>query len=310
MQVDDRILITGGTGFVGSNLADYLVESGFHDVHALSSKECDLTDRASTVKIFSEINPKYIFMVAGRVGGIKANRDNPIEFFESNVLMAMNSLHAASVTKPVKCIYLGSSCIYPKMAPQPIPENSLLDGHLEPTNEAYALAKIDGIKLASYYRKKGLLNIISVMPPNVYGPKDNFDLENSHVLSALIRRFHEAKEDGRSHVTLWGTGEALREFIYARDLARALHLCMDKYDGEIHINSGTGDEISISNLASIIKSVVGYEGSIQWDSSMPNGTPRKCMDNSKIRELGFKPDTSLVDGIKKTYEWFLKVKSS
>lgn len=309
MLVDDCILITGGTGFVGSNLHDYLVESGFQNVVALSSKQCDLTSRESTLKVFSEISPKYIFMVAGRVGGIKANRDNPIKFFEDNVLMAMNSLYAASEVKPFKCMYLGSSCIYPKMAPQPIKEDSLLGGHLEPTNEAYALAKIDGIKLASYYRKSGKLNVVSVMPPNVYGPKDNFDLENSHVLSALIRRFHEAKISGSDKVTLWGTGSALREFIYAKDLARGLVTIMDSYDGEQHINCGTGEEISIRNLAECVKSVVGFRGQIHWDPSMPDGTPRKCMDNSIVESLGFKRETSLTEGIKATYDWFLKVQS-
>lgn len=310
MRESDKILVTGGTGFVGSNLSNYLKNQGYKNVFALGSKDCDLTKSDAVLKCFNEIKPDYIFMTAGTVGGIKANRDYPVEFFTQNMLMAINSLEAASVVKPKKCVYLGSSCIYPKMATQPIQESALLSGYLEPTNEAYALAKIGGVKLASYYRSTGKLNVVSAMPPNVYGVNDNLDIERSHVLSALIQKIHTARKNDFPSVTLWGTGTPLREFIFAQDLSRALKLVMDKYDSNEPINCGTGEEISIKSLADAICEVINYRGNIIWDSSMPDGTPRKIMNNTKIRDLGFVPQVGLKEGIKLTYEWFLKVKST
>ena len=306
MDADSRILVTGGSGFLGRNFTAHLKSLGHQNVRSLSSKDLDLCDFGAVKDYFGAYKPEYCFFFAGLVGGIKANSKNPIEFYTKNSLIAINSFRAAELVKPKKCLYLGSSCIYPKFADQPFKEEALLTGSLEPTNEAYALAKIGGVKLASHYHKSNRLNIISAMPPNIYGPGDNFDLEDSHVLSALVRRYHEAKCDGSPFVTLWGTGSPLREFIYVDDLSRALTTVMNSYDGSSHINVGSAQEVSISRLAMMVKEVVGYEGEVLWDDSMPDGFPRKMMDNSKLFSLGFSPQVSLLSGISKTYESFLK----
>lgn len=309
MQLEDRICITGGSGFVGKNLTRILKESGYLNVFSPSSKEVDLTSEESTLKYFSSIKPDYCFLLAGLVGGIKANSDHPIDFYRVNTLIAMNSFKAVENNSVKKSVYLGSSCIYPKYADQPYSEQSLLSGHLEPTNEMYALAKIGGVKLASYYKKMGRANIISAMPPNIYGPHDDFSPDKSHVIGAMINKFHAAKHLNLDSVELWGDGSPLREFIFVDDLCNGMVRLLESYDGLDHINMGSDIEVSILELAHTVSEIVGYRGSIRWNTAMPNGFPRKMMDNSKIKSLGINSSVSLKDGLHRTYQWYLESQS-
>lgn len=291
---------------VGSAITRALKEKGFTNILTRSSKELDLRNQQDVELFMQQEKPDYVFLAAAKVGGIYANNTYPAEFLYDNLMIETNLIHAAYQSNVKKLLFLGSSCIYPKFATQPIKEDELLTGTLEPTNEAYAIAKITGIKLCEYYRKQYGCNFISAMPTNLYGVNDNFDLNNSHVLPALIRKFHEAKLAGQEEVIMWGTGTPKREFLYVDDLAEACLFLMDNYSDGQHINVGTGEDLTILELANLIKNIVGYKGRITHDLSKPDGTPRKVMDVSKLNNLGWKASTSLESGIKKVYDWFLE----
>lgn len=299
------VYVAGHRGLVGSAIARRIEEKGEQDWIGRSRAELDLLDRRAVFDFVGSTKPDAIVVAAAKVGGIKANSTYPVEFLTENVQLQSNLMDAAHAAGVERLLFLGSSCIYPKFAEQPIREDSLLTGPLEPTNDAYAIAKIAGIRLADGYRSEYGRQWISAMPTNIYGPGDNFDLETSHVLPALIRRFHDAKVSGASQVTLWGTGSALREFLHADDLAEASLFLLDNYNEPGPINVGFGEEVSIKDLAGIIAGIVGYEGLIQWDPSKPDGTPRKILDSSRIRALGWAPKVPLVDGIRHSYEWYL-----
>lgn len=296
-----RTLVLGGaSGLVGRAIAERL--SG-HTV-AASSRDVNLMDMRDTERFFMEIRPTHVFMAAGRVGGIEANRSRPAQFIHDNLSMAVNVVESCRLFNVEKLVYLGSSCIFPRACEQPMKEEHLLTGALEPTNEWYAVAKIAGIKLCQAYKRQYNCNFVSAMPCNLYGPNDNFDLTSSHVLPAMIRKFHEAKVASASTVTLWGNGSALREFLHVHDLADALMVVMDKYNEEQFINVGSGQEVSIKELAEAVQSIV-YPGSeIVWDTSKPNGMPRKIMDSSRMRTLGWTPKIDLRQGIGSSYEWY------
>lgn len=296
--------MAGHNGMVGSAIVRVLRADGYNNLLLNSSKELDLRNQQAVNRFFEQERPEYVFLAAAKVGGIKANNDFSADFLYDNLMIEANVIHAAHTYRVKKLLFLGSSCIYPKYADQPIKEDSLLTGALEPTNEAYAIAKIAGIKLCQHYRKQYGANFISVMPTNLYGFGDNYHPENSHVLPALIRRFYEAKDSGLDHVKIWGTGTPLREFMFADDLAEACLFLMKNYDDAEIINAGSGQEISIANLAKLLAKLVGYEGKISFDSSMPDGTPRKIMDSSRISQMGFVPKTQLADGISKAIEDF------
>lgn len=308
-----KIFIAGHKGMVGSAITDKYKAKENIEIITRSSKELDLRNQQDVNKFFEIEKPDQVIIAAAKVGGILANNKYRGEFIYDNLMIETNLIDAAYKFGVKKLLFLGSSCIYPKMAKQPIKEEYLLDGKLEPTNEPYAIAKIAGIKLCeNYYRQYGS-NFISVMPTNLYGPNDNFDLETSHVLPALIRKFHEAKANNKKSVTVWGTGQPKREFLYVEDLANACEYIMrnvdaaDLYDNGItHLNIGTGEDLTISELAATIKEVVGFEGEIKYDTSKPDGTPRKLLDVSRMHELGWKHETSLREGIEKTYKWFLQ----
>ena len=299
------VYVAGHRGLVGSAIARHISDSGQQDWVGRTRSELDLLDRSAVFDFVKATKPDAIVIAAAKVGGIKANSTYPVEFLTENIQLQSNLMDAAHAADVQKLVFLGSSCIYPKFAPQPIREDSLLTGALEPTNDAYAIAKIAGIRLADGYRSQYGRSWISAMPTNIYGPGDNFDLETSHVLPALIHRFHDAKESGAASVTLWGDGSALREFLYSEDLAAATMFLLDNYDEPGPINVGFGEDLSIRDLAGIIAGVVGYEGSIEWDTSKPNGTPRKILDSERIRQLGWKPQVELVDGIQRTYASYL-----
>jgi len=307
MTRESTIYVAGHRGLVGSALMRRLTDAGYKNIVTRTSKELDLRRQSDVEALFEREKPEYVFLAAARVGGILANNIYKAEFIYDNIMIASNVIHAAYSSGVKKLLNLGSSCIYPKHAPQPMREEYLLTGALEPTNEPYAIAKIAAIKLCRYYNEQHRTNFISVMPTNLYGPDDNFDLETSHVLPALIRKFYEAKKNNQKTVTLWGTGEPLREFLYVDDLAEACLLLMGQYSvdeiGEF-INVGTGKDISIKDLAVLIRGVVGFQGEIQQDVSKPDGTPRKLLDVSRIRSLGWSAKTSLEEGIRKTYEFF------
>ena len=306
MGKDEKIYVAGHRGLVGSAIVRALEANGFDNIITKTRSELDLLDTKAVTDFFATEKPDYVFLAAAKVGGIMANKNAPADFIFENLTIQNNIIANAHKNKVKKLLFLGSSCIYPKLATQPIKEEYLLTGALEPTNDAYAIAKIAGIMMCQSYRKQYGDNFISVMPTNLYGINDNFDLETSHVLPALIRRFHEAKISNASSVTLWGSGSPMREFLYVDDLASAcLHL-MDTYDeGEI-VNIGTGEDITIKELAETIKGVVGYEGKIEWDTTKPDGTPRKLLDVSKLHALGFHHTISLKDGIALTYNWYLQ----
>ena len=306
MNKDARIYVAGHRGMVGSAIVRRLQEQGYTDLLLRTSSELDLTDQAATLKFFEEQRPDYVFLAAAKVGGIHANNVYRADFLYQNLMIEANVFHAAHLTEVKKLLFLGSSCIYPKMADQPLKEEYLLTGELEPTNEPYAIAKIAGIKLAESYRRQYGRNFISAMPTNLYGPNDNYDLNNSHVLPALLRKFHEAKIEGQPSVEIWGTVSRKREFLHVDDLAEACVFMKDNYEDELHLNIGTGEDIAIKDLALLIKEVVGYEGELVFDTSRPDGTPRKLMDVSKIKSMGWEPRISLREGIQSVYEQEVK----
>jgi GDP-L-fucose synthase len=311
MERDSKIYIAGHRGLVGSALLRKLQEQGFSKFVTKTSKELDLRRQSEVEAFFAAEKPEYVFLAAAKVGGILANSTYKAEFIYDNIIIAANVIHTAYKFGVKKLLNLGSSCIYPKYAPQPMKEEHLLTGLLEPTNEPYAIAKIAAIKLCRYYNEQYSTNFISVMPTNLYGPNDNFDLETSHVLPALIRRFHEAKVSSQPSVILWGTGKPYREFLYVGDLADACVFLMEKYDyrdiGEF-INLGSGTDVTIKELAELVKRIVGYEGEIIHDLTKPEGTPKKLLDISRIKSIGWSPKTSLEEGIRKTYEFFMRAK--
>src|SRR5450432_1628347 len=304
MEKNDSIFIAGHRGLVGSAILRRLTAEGFARLLTRTRAELDLTNRAAVDEFFAREKPAIVVMAAARVGGIKANNDEPVEFLLANLEIQNNVIRAAHESGARKLLFLGSSCIYPKLAPQPIPESALLGGPLEPTNEAYAIAKIAGIKLCQAYAREYGTNFISAMPTNLYGPNDNFDLVTSHALSALLRKAHEAKEAGAREIVVWGTGQPRREFLHVDDLASACVFLLQNYDSPEIINVGTGSDVSIRELAELICDVVGFTGGLAWDSTQPDGTPRKLLDIAKIRSLGWGPKISLRDGIGQTYEWF------
>ncbi len=304
-----KIYVAGHRGLVGSALVKRLREEGYANLVLRTSKELDLRRQADVDAFFAQERPEYVFLAAGKVGGILANSTYKAEFIYDNLMIAANVINASFRVGVKKLLNLGSSCIYPKFAPQPMKEEFLLTGPLEITNEAYAVAKIAAIKLCRYYNEQYHTNYLSVMPTNLYGPYDNFDLETSHVLPALLRKFHEAKKTGKNTVTIWGSGEPFREFLYADDLADACTFLMKKYEqqdiSEL-INIGTGKDIKIKDLATLIKKIVGYDGNIEYDPSKPDGPPRKLLDTSRMSTLGWHPTTSLEEGIRRTYAAYIQ----
>lgn len=309
MNKSDKIFIAGHNGLVGSAIVRALQTKGFHQLIYQRSTELDLRNQQQVNDFFALKKPAFVFLCAGKVGGIVANNTYRADFLYDNLMIAANVMHAAFEHKVIKLQYLGSSCIYPKMAPQPIKEESILTGPLEITNEPYALAKIAGIKLAQAYKDQYGANFISLMPTNMYGLKDNYHPQNSHVLPALIRRFHEAKTANAHEVVIWGTGSPLREFLFADDLAEACIFLMEQYNGREIINVGSGIEISIKALAELIQKVVGFDGKLIFDTTKPDGTPRKLMDNSKIQAMGWVPKVKLEEGIAIAYKDFLSHQS-
>jgi len=305
MNQHSRIYVAGHRGLVGSAIWRELQRQGFDNLIGHTRQEVNLLDADAVQKFFAGTKPEFVFIAAAKVGGIYANDTQPASFLFENLQIQNNLIHAAWQTGVRKLLFLGSSCIYPKLAPQPLKEEYLLTGPLEPTNQWYAVAKIAGIKLCQACRRQHGCNFISAMPTNMYGPNDNYDLQTSHVLPALLRKFHEAKQTGAAAVTCWGTGAPLREFLYADDLANACVFLMQKYSEEQFINVGFGSDISIRQLAELIKHVVGFAGDIVWDASKPDGTPRKLMDSSRLFALGWRPKVDLETGIRRTYEDFL-----
>jgi len=310
MDKESRIFVAGGKGMVGSAICRALAAKGFDNVLAPTREELDLGNQAAVADWFAENRPEYVFLAAARVGGIQANDAYPAEFIHDNLVIETNVIHSAWKNDTKKLCFLGSSCIYPKHAEQPMSEDQLLTGPLEPTNEWYAIAKIAGIKLCQAYRRQYGFDAISLMPTNLYGPGDNFHPENSHVIPGLIRRFHEAKEEGREKVLIWGTGTPRREFLHVDDLADACVYLMQNYSDEQFVNIGVGDDISILELAQLIAKVVGYEGKILTDSSKPDGTLRKLLNVSRLDELGWHAKIVLKLGLQETYEWFLENRDS
>ena len=306
MTPESRVYVAGHRGLVGSAIWRELERQGFRRLIGRTRADLDLLDAGAVEKFYSSTTPEYVFVAAARVGGIKANDSHPAEFLYQNLQIQNNLIHFAHQTGAAKLLFLGSSCIYPKSAPQPLKEEHLLTGPLEPTNQWYAIAKIAGIKLCQAYRRQYGCDFISAMPTNLYGPNDNYDLENSHVLPALIRKFHEAKAAKAPVVTCWGTGSPLREFLYADDLALACVFLMRNYSEEQFINIGCGSDISIKELAELVRRIVGFTGEIEWDKSKPDGTPQKWMDSSRLFALGWKPQIDLETGIRLAYEDFLK----
>lgn len=308
MNLKSKIFVAGKTGMVGSSIIRALKVRGFENIIAPSSAELDLTRQEKVEDFFLEQKPDLVFLAAAKVGGIYANNEFPGDFIYSNLCIQNNVIHSSYKSGVKKLLFLGSSCIYPKLTQQPIREEYLLTGALEPTNEAYAIAKIAGIKMCYYYYKQYGCNFISAMPTNLYGPGDNYNLLNAHVLPALIRKFHEAKINDALEMTIWGTGKPLREFMHVDDLADACVFLMENYDQPDHINIGSGQEVSIADVALVIKDIVGFEGACKFDSSKPDGTPRKLMDSSRLHSLGWKSKISLKEGIAKTYEDFQRGK--
>jgi GDP-L-fucose synthase len=301
-----KIYVAGHRGLVGSAIVRAIESEGKHTWVGKTRAELDLLDRKAVFEYLSKQKPDAVVIAAAKVGGIQANNTYPVEFLSQNLQIETNLMDGAHEAGIEKLLFLGSSCVYPKMAEQPIKEEYLLTSELEKTNEAYALAKISGLKLVQAYRKQYGHRWISAMPTNMYGAGDNFDLENSHVLPALIRKLHDAKTSGADSVTLWGTGTPKREFLHSDDLGRACVFLLENYDDDVAINVGVGEDISIKELAEQIKKVVGFQGSIEWDSSKPDGTPRKLLDVSRTKALGWFPSVSLQDGLSSTYTWFLK----
>lgn len=307
MNRSSKIYVAGHRGMVGSAIVRKLSNEGFEQIITRRSDELDLKNQAAVIQFFEEEQPEYVFVAAAKVGGILANNTYKAEFLYDNLMIQNNVIHQSYKYGVKKLLFLGSSCIYPQLAPQPLKEDYLLTGELEPTNEPYAIAKIAGIKMCDAYRSQYGCNFISAMPTNLYGPNDNYDLQTSHVLPALLRKFHEAKINNSSEVVLWGTGKPLREFLHVDDLAEACLFLMKEYNDNGHVNVGIGSDISIADLAALIKDIVGYKGDLKWDSAKPDGTPRKLMDVSKLTALGWTAKIGLEEGIKSVYqEYFLK----
>lgn len=302
MEKSSKIFVAGHRGMVGSAIVRQLVAQGYTNIITRTHSELDLTRQADVEKFFSEEEPEYVFLAAAKVGGIAANSDAPADFMYMNMTLEMNVIHAAWQNGCKKLLFLGSSCIYPRLAPQPMPESCLLTSSLEQTNEAYALAKISGLKYCEYLNRQYGTDYISVMPTNLYGPNDNYDPHRSHVLPALIARFDKAKKDGVKSVTCWGDGSPLREFLYVDDLADLCVFLMNNYSGNETVNAGTGKEITIKELSEMVARIVGYQGEINWDTTKPNGTPRKLLDVSKATKLGWTYNVELEDGIRLAYE--------
>jgi GDP-L-fucose synthase len=306
MNEDEAVFVAGHRGLVGSALVRALRASGHRSIITRAREELDLRNQASVDGFFASARPRLVYLAAAAVGGIHANASLPATFLRDNLLIQTNVIDAASRHGTRKLCFLGSSCIYPRLAPQPIREEYLLTGALEPTNEWYAIAKIAGIKMCQAYRREYQFNAISLMPTNLYGPGDNFSLENSHVLPAMLRKFHDAKVRGSARVTLWGTGTPRREFLHVDDLAQACLFLMAGYDSPEIINVGAGKDISIAELASLVATIVGYSGAVEFDTSRPDGTPRKLLDVSRLTQLGWRAKIGLTDGIRQTYEWYLQ----
>jgi len=306
MDKNAKIYVAGHRGMVGSAIVRELQRQGYNNLVFRTHAELDLTRQADVEEFFVQERPEYVFHPAGKVGGIVANQNAISEFLYENMMMEMNVIHTAFKTGVKKLEFLGSSCIYPKLAPQPMPESCLLTSSLEPTNEGYALAKISGLKYCEYLNRQYKTDFISVMPTNLYGPNDNYHPEHSHVLPALIRRFYEAKESGSLSVTCWGDGSPLREFLYVDDLANLCVFLMNNYSGDETVNAGTGKEVTIKELAELVAKIIGYKGEILWDTTKPNGTPRKLLDVSKATALGWTHKTELEDGIRLSYKDFLE----
>ncbi len=305
MDKDSKIYVAGHRGMVGSAIVRELQRRGYNNIITRTHRELDLTCQQAVDDFFAAERPEYVFLAAAKVGGIVANNSAPADFMYENMMLEMNVIHSAWKHGCRKLEFLGSSCIYPRLAPQPMPESCLLTSSLEQTNEAYALAKISGLRYCTYLNRQYAADFISVMPTNLYGPNDNYHPEHSHVLPALIRRFHEAKVNGAPSVTCWGDGSPLREFLYVDDLADLCVFLMNNYSGDETVNAGTGKELSIKDLTTLVASVIGYEGQILWDTTRPNGTPRKLLDVSKATRLGWTYKTELADGIRLAYEDFL-----
>jgi GDP-L-fucose synthase len=305
MRPSSKIFVAGHRGLVGSAIVRRLQQLGYTNLVLRTRTETDLTSAAAVNALFEEQRPEYVFLAAAKVGGILANSTYPADFLRDNLAIQLNVVEAARHYGAAKLEFLGSSCIYPKYAPQPMKEECLLTGALEPTNEWYAIAKIAGIKLCQAYRRQYGFNAISLMPTNLYGPGDNFDLNHSHVLPALIRKFHEAKTEGRPEVVVWGTGQPRREFLHVDDLASAAVFLMENYNEPEIINVGSGDDTTIADLAALVQRIVGFTGSVVFDSSKPDGTPRKLLDVSRLNALGWRPAINLESGIESTYKWFL-----
>lgn len=305
MNKESKIYVAGHRGLVGSAIVRRLMETGYTNLVYRTSKELDLRDKNAVDSFFAEEKPDFVFLAAAKVGGIIANNVYPADFIRDNLLIQTNIIDAAYRNNVTKLLFLGSTCIYPKLAPQPLKEEYLLTGELEPTNEPYAIAKIAGIKMCESYNRQYGTQYISVMPTNLYGENDNFDLHTSHVLPALIRKFHEAKENNNPFVEVWGTGTPKREFLYSDDLADACLYLMNTYSGNEIVNIGVGEDIAIKELAEKVKATVGYTGKIQFDTTKPDGTPRKLVDVTRLNSLGWKANTALDEGLKKAYQWFL-----
>jgi GDP-L-fucose synthase len=307
LEKESKVYVAGHRGMVGSAIVRKLTSLGYTNLITRTSAELDLRNQQQVLDFFAIEKPEYVFLAAAKVGGIVANNTYRADFLYENLAIQNNIIHSSYLNQVKKLMFLGSSCIYPKLADQPLKESYLLSGYLEPTNEPYAIAKIAGIKMCEAYRAQYGCNFISVMPTNLYGTNDNYDLVNSHVLPAMIRKFHEAKEKGASHMTLWGTGSPMREFLHADDLAEACLFLMEHYNDSTLVNIGTGEDVTIKNLAAIVKQIVGFQGEIVWDSTKPDGTPRKLMDVSKLHGLGWHHKITLEDGIKLAYQDFLKL---
>ena len=307
MEKESKIYVAGHRGMVGSAIVRKLTSLGYTNLLTRTSTELDLRNQQQVADFFEVEKPEYVFLAAAKVGGIVANNTYRADFLYENLAIQNNIIHGSYLNKVKKLMFLGSSCIYPKLAPQPLKESYLLSGYLEQTNEPYAIAKIAGIKMCEAYRAQYGCNFISVMPTNLYGTNDNYDLVNSHVLPAMIRKFHEAKDKGASEMTLWGTGSPMREFLHADDLAEACLFLMENYNESELVNIGTGEDVTIKNLAALVKQIVGFQGEIVWDTSKPDGTPRKLMDVSKLHGLGWHHKIALEDGIKLAYQDFLKL---
>lgn len=304
MDQNAKIFVAGHRGLVGAAIVRNLEAKGYHNIVKRTHSELDLTDQAAVTSFFDQEQPEYVVLAAAKVGGINANNTMPAEFAYVNLQIQCNVIQNAHTHHVKKLLFLGSTCIYPKLAPQPIPEDALLTGPLEETNEAYAIAKISGLEMCKFYKRQYGDDYISCMPTNLYGQYDNYDLSNSHVMPAMIRKFHEAKANKAPQVELWGTGTPLREFLYVDDMADACVFLLENYSGEQHVNIGTGKEVTIKELAETVKRIVGYEGEIYWNKDMPDGTPRKLTDVTKLHGLGWTHKVELEEGVKLAYEWF------